>query len=82
MLSVALAIGVENMKTNIYGAATDMLTDRQMDMSKFKVSLERASLHKKLCKSVLFIEYYLGDQIKKSETGRACGTYRRGAFTV
>jgi hypothetical protein len=32
------------METNIYGAARDMLTDRQIDMSRFKVSLERASL--------------------------------------
>ena len=41
MLSVAQATGVENMETNIYGAAR---TDRQMDTSRFKVSLERASL--------------------------------------
>jgi hypothetical protein len=28
------------METNIYGAARNMLTDRQMDMSRFNVSLE------------------------------------------
>jgi hypothetical protein len=32
------------MKTNIYGAARDMLKDKQMDKSRFKVSLERANL--------------------------------------
>jgi hypothetical protein len=32
------------METNTYGVAGDMLPDRQMDISRFKVSLERASL--------------------------------------
>jgi len=39
--------------------------------------MEKAALRGAVLRSVFLTEYYSGDQIKKNEMRRACGTYQR-----